>query len=260
MRLTRTGRARHQRGLSIVELMVGFAIGLFIVGGAIKLFVDYLGSNRRLLLETRVNQDLRAAADIIARDLRRAGYWQNAATGIWNSSSSSFLGNPYRNTGTSGEIVLDDHENNSRIQYVYDKDGNGAVDAGEQMGFRIDNGALQMRSGGTWQAVTDPATLTIRMVIDHPTTNSAGVATDTVELWPACPCLTELKCANADFTSGTCTTTRPRAFVSRYTVTLTGTSTTDPAVVRTLSETVRVRNDEVRGFCPSSVSSGICNP
>ena len=73
-----TRRHRGQRGLSIVELLIGLAIGLFIVGGAIKLFVDNLTNNRRLLLETRVNQDLRAAADLIARDLRRAGYWRNA--------------------------------------------------------------------------------------------------------------------------------------------------------------------------------------
>jgi prepilin peptidase dependent protein B len=67
-------RLRRQRGLSIIELMVGVAIGMFIIGGAIKLFVDMFGNNRRLLIETRVNQDLRATADIIARDLRRAGY------------------------------------------------------------------------------------------------------------------------------------------------------------------------------------------
>jgi type IV pilus assembly protein PilW len=64
-----------QQGLSIVELMVGIAMGLFITAGAIKLFVDNLGSNRQLLLETRLNQELRTAADIVARALRRASYW-----------------------------------------------------------------------------------------------------------------------------------------------------------------------------------------
>ena len=58
--------------------MVGVAVGLFVAGGAAKLFVDNLSNNRRMLVETRINQDLRAATDLIARDLRRAGYWRNA--------------------------------------------------------------------------------------------------------------------------------------------------------------------------------------
>jgi len=34
-----------------------------------------LGDNRRLLLEAQMQQDMRTAADLISRDLRRAGYW-----------------------------------------------------------------------------------------------------------------------------------------------------------------------------------------
>ena len=38
----------RQTGLSIVETMVGLTVGLFIIGGALKLFIDNLDSNRRL--------------------------------------------------------------------------------------------------------------------------------------------------------------------------------------------------------------------
>ena len=55
-------------------MMVGIAIGLFIVAGAVALVATQLGENRRMLLETQVQQDLRAAADIITRELRRGGY------------------------------------------------------------------------------------------------------------------------------------------------------------------------------------------
>ncbi len=68
-----TRRCQCQRGLSLVELMVGIAVGLFIVAGTVTLATSQLSENRRVLLETQVQQDLRAAADIIARDLRRAG-------------------------------------------------------------------------------------------------------------------------------------------------------------------------------------------
>ena len=74
---------RRQRGLSIVELMVGVAIGLFVVAAASMLVVTQLSDNRRLTLETQVQQDLRATADIITRELRRAGHWGKARDGVW---------------------------------------------------------------------------------------------------------------------------------------------------------------------------------
>ena len=66
------------RGLSIVELMVGITIGLFILAGASMVLTTQLGDNRRLLLEAQVQQDLRVASDLISREIRAAGYWGNA--------------------------------------------------------------------------------------------------------------------------------------------------------------------------------------
>ena len=55
--------------------MIGLALGLFVVGGGLLMLAGFTDENRRLLLETRLNQDLRAASDVVTRDLRRAGYW-----------------------------------------------------------------------------------------------------------------------------------------------------------------------------------------
>ena len=86
-----------QRGLSMVELMVGIALGMFLVAGASTLFVNHLDNSRRLLLEARLNQDLRATADLITRDLRRAGYWGNALQGtVATGAGSTTVVNPYR--------------------------------------------------------------------------------------------------------------------------------------------------------------------
>lgn len=63
----------RQRGLSLVELLVGISVGLFVLAGATLLLSTQLGDNRRLLLETQLQQDLRATMDIITRELRRAG-------------------------------------------------------------------------------------------------------------------------------------------------------------------------------------------
>ncbi|MDP1789633.1 MAG: hypothetical protein Q8L12_03580 [Methylibium sp.] len=77
----------------MVELLVGFTVALFVVIGSIVLLVDQLRDSRRLLLEARVHQDLRAAADLISRDLRRAGFWQRTSTD---------RPNPYQDIATAG--------------------------------------------------------------------------------------------------------------------------------------------------------------
>ena len=86
---------RRQRGMSIIEMLVGVVVGLLVVAGASKLMIDSFGENRRLLLETRVNQDLRAAADLIARDIRRAGYWANAGSGVFSADGDEVPHNSY---------------------------------------------------------------------------------------------------------------------------------------------------------------------
>ena len=142
---------RHgQRGLSIIELMVGVAIALFIVGGVAKLFVDYLLGSRRVQLETRLHQDLRVAADLVIRDLRRAGYWADSPSGIINPSASTAPLNPFRTITVSntdlkvGELV-----------YSYDR-------AASSAGIRVRANAMELLVGaGGWQQVTDPASLVI---------------------------------------------------------------------------------------------------
>jgi type IV pilus assembly protein PilW len=59
--------------MSLVEMLVGVTVGLLIVAGAATLASTQWVENRRLLLEAQVRQDLRAAADLVSRELRRAG-------------------------------------------------------------------------------------------------------------------------------------------------------------------------------------------
>jgi type IV pilus assembly protein PilW len=76
------GARRGQHGLSIVELMVGVTIGLLVVAAATVMISGQLVENRRLLVEAQLQQDLRAASDIITRDIRRAGGLGERTIGI----------------------------------------------------------------------------------------------------------------------------------------------------------------------------------
>jgi len=59
--------------MSLVELMVGITIGLFVVAAGTLLAGNQLIDNGRLLRETQLQQDLRATMDIMTRQIRRAG-------------------------------------------------------------------------------------------------------------------------------------------------------------------------------------------
>lgn len=223
---TRARRLRGaQRGLSLVELLVGSAIGLVLVGGASKLFVDSMDDSRRIIIETRVHQDLRAAADLVARDLKRAGYWANALQGV----AYPPLDNPYRiaaPTAASGPA--------SQVDYAFARDADNAVNATtEQFGFRLQDNAIRVLNGGTWQQLTDPGTVVI-------TQFSVTPVTRVVSLGHFCSPV----CAPG---SAGC----PAVSVRRFDIVLRGRAPNDAAVVREIRESVRLRNDEVApAACP----------
>jgi prepilin peptidase dependent protein B len=242
---------RHQLGLSVIEFLVGLAVGLFVVGGAAKLFVDYIGSNRNLLLETRVNQDLRAAADLIARDLRRASYWAAATDGMVAPGAASAPLNPFRTVTVSNQDLT--NTTNGEVVFAYDK----AASASETSGFRVRNGALQLQLGsGNWQAVTDTGSLFISVA------QLATPVLRTVDLYMSCPCVGKLACTPASFHGPTTTPSasspganyanRPRLTVRQYTLTLRGYAPNAPTMVREVRETIRVRNDDAEGVCPGA--------
>lgn len=239
--------------MSIIELMVGVAVGLFVAGGAAKLFVDNLSNNRRMLVETRINQDLRAATDLIARDLRRAGYWRNA-----HLQTPDPLTLPVANLYSPVTFV-----SSTEATYSYAKDANNTVESAERFGIKrsVDattgRGVLELQvANGSWQQITDPLTVDIPstgLVIAPVTPNRFA------DLWDACPCLGELTCVDNQFKNPNPATgvkgiyfdNRPRLEIRQFTITVRGQSISPPTVAREITETVRVRNDAVAGTCPA---------
>lgn len=231
---------RHQRGLSIIELLVGVAVGLFILTGALKVFGDYINNNRRMMLETRVNQDMRAAADLIARDLRRAGYWSNATSGVVTTNAQPVAAtSPYGAVSPTGASAA------TTTTYRY------AQGTNNDFGFRLtNNGVLEYLNGGggNWQAITDINTMTVSNFTVTPVLQC-------VALQQYCTGGTSSSCSACavDATSGCPTSscaTCPFLNLRRYDIALRGTSAADSSVVRNLQQSVRVRNDQLTGTCP----------
>jgi type IV pilus assembly protein PilW len=205
----------------MVELMVGVAIGLFVVAGATLAVSNQLGDNRRLMLETQIQQDLRAAADVIARDLRRAGYWANAQAGVWHAGAVSVDLNPRVALSPASGVA-------SEVGFEYSR-GNPL---NEDAGFRLVDNTIQMRVGGQWQALTDSTTL--RVTEFRVTVNRQVVA---------------LSCLNECAGGGSACW--PTQSVREIEVFIDGTAVHDPSVRRNARSNVRLRNDVINGACPA---------
>lgn len=63
----------HQTGLTLVELMISIVIGLVLVGGVLSIFVSTNQTARLNDNLMRVQENVRNAFDVMARDIREAG-------------------------------------------------------------------------------------------------------------------------------------------------------------------------------------------
>ena len=225
-----TSRLDAQRGLSMVELLVGVAIGLFIAATGTTLLASNLRESRSLIVEARLMQDLRTAADVIARDLRRAGYWGSAATGVWSHGTNSVQANPYAAVAPSTAA-------SDAVSFRYSRDAteNNSIDSNEQFGFRLRNGVIELQLGaGNWQALTDAGTLTITRFSVTPTIQDVSLAATCTR---PCP-------------PGSTATCPPRQEVRSLDVLISARAANDAAVTRSVRSNVRVRNDPLIGACP----------
>ena len=216
------------RGFSLVELLVGLTVGLVIAAGASAFLATTLREQRAVLVEGRLMQDLRTAADVVARDLRRAGYWASAPDGAWLPGARATVANPYA-------AVTPTSAASDAVGFAYSRDTveNDVLDGNEQFGFRLRGGAIQMQLGaGNWQALTDAGTLVV-------TAFDVTPEVQTVSLEAACPAACSASHAGCP----------PRLLVRSLAVHIAGHALADPAVLRELRSSVRLRNDPVVGTC-----------
>jgi type II secretory pathway component PulJ len=214
---------RRQLGMSLVELMVGIAVGMFVVAAAATLVSTQLSENRRLLLEVQVQQDLRATVDIVTRELRRAGslpFITDAPALAWTPGGAPWGPDralPVVNStaGPASEVTFRSNRSQG---------GDGPY------GFRLRDGAVESQvQAGTWQKLTDRATLEV--------TNFTVTVLSEPAIVVACAKL----CTDPANPQGCW----PRVRVRSYQIDATGRAETDHAVVRSIRSVVRLKNDEL---------------
>lgn len=181
---------RRQKGLSIIEMMVGVAIALIVLAGAAALYLNTTRGGLASQRQVRLTQEVRAVMDIMIQDIRRSGYWASAI----NLGTNPFM-------VRTGANQTDLYVNNNCILYAYDATfitGNtaGSVDSRDFFGFRRNGAAMQMlpvnsglentatAAAGcgalTWNDITDSAAVTITGMtssVDYKCLSLAGTET-----------------------------------------------------------------------------------
>ena len=259
---------KTQRGFSLVEIMISMVIGLLVIVGASTIYVSTVSSSTATLKSSKINQELAALMNVMTNDIRRAGYW-----GISASNVNKPHTNPFATVDNTALEIMDNMTNSAQVAvnsatggecivYTYDADDDGNLNNGDIVGFRLNNGVVQMRQRGnvtanpddhdncndaddTWLDVTDGNLITVSN-LNFSLGNSQcqnteepnGVDDDadgTIDNAAEADCYVRLP-SGGDITVET----------RQVTVSVTGFLASDTDTTLTLTEDVRVRNDLVR--------------
>lgn len=164
MRLTPT--LRRQRGVSLLELMIGITVGLLVLASSLVIYLSGSRGATDSLRVSRFNQNVREIVNIMSADIRRAGY-----TAVNTAGTNNIFTAAANNVVISGSCIL----------YAYDATflggAVGVADAGvDFFGFRLNNNTVQMLSpaagvastaagacttDGNWVNLTDPNEITV---------------------------------------------------------------------------------------------------
>lgn len=158
-----------QRGFTLIELLISLTIGLIVLAAASSFYVTTVTNSSSSISASRLNQELSTLMSVMVQDIRRAGYWRDAASDPTQNPFNTVdvtaltvrpsIGDP-TGVSASGECIL----------YTYDSNDNGTLDDENIFGFRLANGVVQIRlsssatnsrhdycnnTGDIWEDVTD---------------------------------------------------------------------------------------------------------
>jgi type II secretory pathway component PulJ len=203
----------RQRGVGLVELMISLVIGMIVIAGALSMVSSTFGANASQMKMSRLNNELRMAMSSITRDMRRTGYN--------NWTIAQLEAGVYTPSPQPASVVIAESGADSAVMH-YDENADGlylTTEPTETYSFRYNNNTIEAKIGtattGSWSAIVDPSVIKIELF------------------------------TITDLSQDLLKTTTSGAFdvkLPMYSISITGSLVKDPTVVRTIQETVRLRN------------------
>lgn len=87
--------ARRDQGFTLVEMMVAMALGLIVIAAVLAFIFSLIRANSSTVLDTRLNQELRATMAVIASEITRARSIQDPIAAVGHGAA----GIDYNNDG-----------------------------------------------------------------------------------------------------------------------------------------------------------------
>jgi len=267
-------------GFTLVELMVALALGLIVMLAVGFIFATSSRSSHENLKSSTLEQDLNAIMDIMASELRRAGFWDHA-----------LINPPVDHAYLNGDYNHLDLVSSSCVLYFYDADEGHDVDDDEMRGFKLNDTTknIMMRrsctvtsegtydtcmsdcDAGSWGALNDDDLVEITGLTLTSTgsrcLNLSNEATRNRDYWDVtntaatefrCPCTNDTDITfysyvagpPASYTAGSCATDTPATddrviSIRQVNITIQGETEGDAAISKQITTTVKVANDHV---------------
>lgn len=152
-------------GYTIIELLVAIGIGVVIMFGVSTTFIGSLKTSATAVRTAQFDQEMRAAMGLMARDIKRAGYYVNAVNDVGKgTNTNTFITTVTGQTSepmriwsdiTAGGVAraANSASTGTCITFAYDQagtygDGTLSLNSSDMRGFRLSNNTLQMRTSG----------------------------------------------------------------------------------------------------------------
>ncbi len=242
--LKRSRNIYKSKGFSLIELMVAMVVGLFVAAIVATMYVSIIRANSTTVQLSRLNIDMQAALDIIARDIQRTGYASGAEAALERDSA----GNPTSSAASSaahtamfsaydaGGASID--LTNSCILLRYDANNNGVITGGGSLPEIIAYSFSSAKNSVVYQEFNSVSAQSC--TVDDTWQVLAGGDGHLDITGLAFSLDPDPATSTAYATSGAYNTSGQRAVIIK----LTGQSATDNQIQLGLERKVRVRNDQ----------------
>ena len=238
-------------GYTLIEIMLALLLGIIIVGATGSIYISSVKGSADTIKSARLNYDLETAMQFMINEIRRSGYWGGAVTGSDAMLNPAMLG--------GANITISDATGaagNNCILYSYDADENGFntpsdqtddIGTDEFYGFKLENNTIKIRYAvagtaaanltcnvGSWENILDSDNVEITSL----TFNDANsqCLNDSTDTSYSGTCATAV--AAGDVGSGD-----TAVEIRQIDITLLGRVNGDTDVTKTLTGSVKVRNN-----------------
>ena len=80
---------RNQAVYTLIELMIGMAVGLIVLSGALFLYLQIFNVSKTTLASTQLNRELSILLDTMSGEIRRHGYSAQISNSYYQTTSSA---------------------------------------------------------------------------------------------------------------------------------------------------------------------------